>query len=80
MLIYENTEDLNALGGHCHHMMVKGFWYTLGEGLSEEMKLKIAQMQMFGLLPKQIMSQHTKEVRELAMELSYMIHFYCHQL
>lgn len=40
MLIYENTEDLNALGGHCHHMMVKGFWYTLGEGLSEEMRVE----------------------------------------
>lgn len=67
LLIYENTEHLNAKGEHCHGSMVSGFRYALGSGLSKELKLKIAQLHVFGLSPSQIMQQHTAEVRELAM-------------
>ena len=47
--------------------MVGGFRYALSVGLLKEIKLKIAQMYSYGLSPAQIMQQHTKEVRELAM-------------
>ena len=67
LLIYENTEHLNAKGEHCHGSMVSGFRYALGSGLSKELKLKIAQLYAFGLSPSQIMQPHTAEVRELAM-------------
>jgi hypothetical protein len=67
LLIYENAEHLNAAGEHCHGTMVCGFRYALGAGVSEEMKLKIAEMHAYGLSPAQIMQQHTKEVRELAL-------------
>ena len=67
LLIYKNAEYLNAAREHCHDIMVSGFRYALSIGLSNEMKLKIAQMHSYGLSPAQIMQQHTKEVRELAM-------------
>ena len=67
MLVYENTMHLNALGEQCHGSMVSGFRYTLGDGISQDMKYKIAKMHAFGLSPAQIMQQHTKEVRELAL-------------
>lgn len=67
LLIYENTEHLNAKWEHCHGSMVSGFRYAIGSGLSEKLKLKIAQLHAFGLSPSQIMQQHTAEVRELAM-------------
>ena len=67
LLVYENTKHLNAQGEHCHGSMVTGFRYALGSGLSEELKLKIAQLHALGLSPTQIMQQHTKEVRDLAM-------------
>ena len=67
MLIYENTMHFNARGEHCHGSMVSGFRYALGAGISEDMKYKIAKMHAFGLSPAQIMQQHTKEVRELAL-------------
>ena len=67
MLVYENTMHLNARGEHCHGSMVSGFRYALGAGISDEMKYKIAKMHAFGLSPTQIMQQHTKEVRELAL-------------
>ena len=67
MLIYENTMHVNARGEHCHGSMVSGFRYALGAGISEDMKFKIAKMHAFGLSPAQIMQQHTKEVRELAL-------------
>jgi hypothetical protein len=47
--------------------MVNGFRYALGADISDEMKQKIAQMHAYGLFPVQIMQQHTKEVRELAV-------------
>ena len=62
LLIYENTEHLNAKGEHCHGSMVSGFRYALGSGLSEELKLKIAQLHAFGLSYSQIMQQHTAEI------------------
>ena len=67
MLVYENTMHLNSRGEHCHGSMVAGFRYALGAGISESMKHKIAQMHAFGLSPAQIMQQHTKEVRDLAL-------------
>ena len=67
MLIYENIMHLNSRGEHCHGSMVSGFRYALGVGISEDMKHKIAQMHAFGLSPAQIMQQHTKEVRKLAL-------------
>jgi len=67
VLIYENTEHLNIHGELCHGTMVSGTRYALGAGLSDELKMKIAQMHAFGLSPAQIMQQHTKEVRELAL-------------
>ena len=67
LLVYENTKHLNAQGEHCHGSMISGFRYALGSGLSEELKLKIAQLHALGLSPTQIMQQHTKEVRELAI-------------
>ena len=67
LLIYENTEHLNTHGEMCHGTMLQGTRYALGAGLSEELKIKIAQMHAFGLSPAQIMQQHTKEVRELAI-------------
>jgi len=67
MLVYENTMHFNVRGEHCHGSMVSGFRYALGAGISEEMKDKIAKMHAFGLSPAQIMQQHTKEVRELAL-------------
>ena len=67
LLIYENTEHLNAAGEHSYGTMVSGFRYALGVGLSEEVKLKIAQMHAYRLSPAQIMQQHTKEVWELAV-------------
>ena len=67
MLVYEHTTHFNARGEHCHGSMVSGFRYALGAGISEEMKYKIAKMHAFGLSPAQIMQQHTKEVRELAL-------------
>ena len=67
VLIYENTEHLNLHGELCHGTMVSGTRYALGAGLSEELKQKIAQMHAYGLSPAQIMQQHTKEVRELAL-------------
>ena len=47
--------------------MVSGFRYALGVGISEDMKHKIAQMHAFGLSPAQIMQQHTKHIRDLAL-------------
>jgi hypothetical protein len=67
LLIYENAEHCNTAGEHCHGTMVGGFRYALGAGLSIEMKQKIAQMHAYGLSPAQIMQQHTKEVRKLAV-------------
>ena len=67
ILIYENTEHLNAQGELCHGTMVQGTRYALGAGLSEELKMRIAEMHAFGLSPAQIMQQHIKEVRELAI-------------
>ena len=67
LLIYENAEHMNAIGEHCHGTMVGGFRYALGAGISEEMKLKIAEMHAYGLSPAQILQQHTKNVRELAV-------------
>ena len=67
VLIYENTEHLNIHGELCHGTMVTGTRYALGARLSEELKMKIAQMHAYGLSPAQIMQQHTKEVRELAL-------------
>ena len=67
ILVYENTMHFNARGEHCHGSMVSGFRYALGAGISEDMKFKIAKMHAFGLSPAQIMQQHTKEVRELAL-------------
>ena len=67
ILVYENTEHLNTQGELCHGTMVQGTRYALGAGLSEELKIKIAQMHAFGLSPAQIMQHHTKEVRELAI-------------
>ena len=67
VLLYENTEHLNSRGELCHGTMVSGTRCALGAGLSEAMKMKIAQMHAFGLSPAQIMQQHTKEVRELAI-------------
>ena len=67
MLVYENTMHLNALGEQCHGSMISGFRYALGAGISQDMKYKIAKMHAFGLSPAQIMQQHTKEVRELAL-------------
>ena len=67
VLIYENTKHLNIHGELCHGTMVSGTRYALGAGLSEELKMKIAQMHAYGLSPAQIMQQHTKEVRELAL-------------
>ena len=67
LLIYENTEHVNAHGEHCHGSMVCGFRYALGSTISEELKWKIVQLHAFGLSPSQIMQQHTAEVRELAM-------------
>ena len=64
MLVYENTMHFNARGEHCHGSMVSGFWYALG---LKEMKYKIAKVHVFGLSPTQIMQQHTKNVRELAL-------------
>ena len=67
VLIYENIDHLNTHGELCHGTMVRGTRYALGAGLSEELKMKIAQMHAFGLSPAQIMQQHTKDVRELAL-------------
>ena len=67
MLVYENTMHFNARGEHCHGSMVSGFRYALGVGISEDMKYKIAEMHAFGLYLVQIMQQHAKEVRELAL-------------
>jgi hypothetical protein len=75
VLIYENTEHLNIHGELCHGTMVElchgtmvsGTRYALGVGLSDELKMKIAQMHAFGLSPAKIMQQHTKEVRELTL-------------
>ena len=67
MLVYENAMHFNAQSEHCHGSMVSGFQYALGIGISEDMKYKIAKMHAFGLSPAQIMQQHTKEVRELAL-------------
>jgi hypothetical protein len=51
LLIYENTEHLNAQGEHCHGSMVSGFCYAFGSRLSEKLQLKIAQLHAFGLSP-----------------------------
>ena len=67
MLVYENTMHFNARGEHCHGSMVIGFRYALGAGISKDMKYKITKIHVFGLSPVQIMQQHTKEVRELAL-------------
>ena len=48
LLIYENVENLNVAGEHCHGTMVGGFKYALGAGVSEEMKLKIVEMHTMG--------------------------------
>ena len=65
LLIYENTEHLNAKSKHCHGSMVNGFRYALGSGLSEELKLKLAQLHAFGLSPSQIMQQYIAKIQEL---------------
>ena len=62
LLIYKNIKHLNATGEYCHDTMVNGFRYALGVGLSEEMKLEIAQKLFYGLSHVQIMQQYTKEV------------------
>ena len=67
LLIYKNVEYINAVEEHCHGTMVGGFRYPFSVLLSEEMKLKFVQMHSYGLSPAQIMQQHIKEVRELAM-------------
>ena len=67
MLVYENSMHLNSRGEYYHGSMVSGFWHVLGVGISEDMKHKISQMHAFGLSPAQIMQQHTKEVRDLAL-------------
>ena len=74
VLIYENTEHLNIHGELCHGTMVSGTRYALGAGLSEELKMKIAQMHAYGLSPAQIMQHHTKEVRELALSNGVVTH------
>ena len=66
-LLYENTMHLNSRGEHCHGSMVGGFRYALGVGILASMKHKIAQMHALGLSPAQIMQQHTKEVKDLAL-------------
>ena len=65
--VYKNTMHLNTRGEHCQGSMVNGFRYALGVGISEDMKHKIAQMHVFRLSPAQIMQEHTKEVKNLAL-------------
>ena len=64
MMVYENTMHL---GEHCHGSMVSGFRYALGAGISNDIKHKIAQMHALGLSLVQLMQQHTKKVRDLAL-------------
>lgn len=67
MLVYENIMFLNAHNEYCHGSMVGRFRYALGVDILENMKHKIAQMHVFGLSHVQIMQQHTKKTRDLAL-------------
>lgn len=46
-----------------------GQWFPLciGVGIYEELKYKIAQMYALGFHPLQIMQEHTKDVKDLAL-------------
>ena len=79
ILIYENTEHLNTQGELCHGTMVQGTRYALGAGLSEELKMKIAQMHAFGLSPLKSCNNTQKRCESwpLPTVLSLAIHFYC---